>query len=84
MRSYVVDGWLFYYRWRSENYLRDNFELLLEQPHGWPQKQAILDLRQIGNFIIIAESFYYVKYGSSIITSKILSNENKELVFPEK
>ena len=25
-----------------------------------------------------AESFYYVKYGSSIITSKILSNENKK------
>ena len=35
----------------------------------------------------IAESFYYVKYGSSIITSKnlseILSNGNKHSVFTE-
>ena len=36
----------------------------------------------------IAKSFYYVKYGSLIVTSKILSkilsNKNKKLVFLEK
>ena len=33
----------------------------------------------------LAESFYYVKYGSSIITSKIVSNENKKkMMFLEK
>ena len=30
------------------------------------------------DLISLSESFYYVKYGSSIITSKILSNENKK------
>ena len=32
----------------------------------------------------IAESLYFVNYGSSIITSKNLSNENKNTVLPEK
>ena len=48
----------------------------------------ILNLNTFVNIGILAESFYYVKYGSSIITSKIpskiFSNENKKMVFPEK
>ena len=34
--------------------------------------------------VTYAESFYLVKYGLSIFTSKILSNDNKKLVFQEK
>ena len=41
--------------------------------------------KKVSNMLIIAESFYKVKYGSSIITSKILSknpsNQNKHLCF---
>ena len=42
----------------------------------------------LAEYILLEEPFYYVKYVSSIITSKILSkvlsDENKKLVFPEK
>ena len=60
--------------------------MLLDSRHF---ERKLYSKKYQGTIDILAESFYYVKYGSSIITSKIpskiLSDENKKkLVFPEK